>query len=123
MVMTPVFGSEVGAVASEQDVTRLLNRREGGQAEAADELWPLVYEGLHGLADRYFHGGQTVANAALLGRDPVPRSLLFSLEVAQANMNRKERVFSTETPPRRPIWLTALHAIQRRVYWQCGVAG
>jgi RNA polymerase sigma factor (TIGR02999 family) len=36
------------------DVTAILNRLAQGHPEAADELWPLVYDELRGLAEGYF---------------------------------------------------------------------
>jgi RNA polymerase sigma-70 factor (ECF subfamily) len=40
-------------MASESEVTLLLNRLATGDSEAAEQLWPLVYEQLRVLAERY----------------------------------------------------------------------
>ena len=46
-------------MASESDVTLLLNRLAQGDAGAADKLWPLVYDQLRDLADRHFRAERT----------------------------------------------------------------
>jgi len=43
-------------MTARSDVTALLQRLAAGQDEAADVLWPLVYDELHQLADRCFRG-------------------------------------------------------------------
>lgn len=40
------------------DVTRLLQAARGGDAKALDELYPLVYQDLHGVAHRALLGGR-----------------------------------------------------------------
>jgi RNA polymerase sigma factor (TIGR02999 family) len=56
-------------MAPDPDVTRLLHRLAGGELQAADELWPAVYNELHDLAGRCFQNesaGHTLQPTALV---------------------------------------------------------